>query len=119
MKTNATATIEIPTHPGSKVWYTWDFDDGNTTVDRNRTMHHIFTKAGVYFVNITAANNISSDTANVRTFLTDKHYVSLFSLFIKLFRFSRHLFFFGKSTQTIIVVITIQYGKISIHFTLT
>ncbi len=47
--------------------YTYHYNDGHTDETSSHEMNHVFSSAGVYTVNVTAYNNISTDSAQVCT----------------------------------------------------
>ena len=52
---------------GPSAW-SWDFGDGSTSTDRNPT--HIYTRAGVYTVMLTASNAYGTQTATKTSFIS-------------------------------------------------
>ena len=65
--TNATANLVVDNHTGNKVTYNWTCGDGDDNSTDIKAQSHVFRQAGVYFVQLTVYNKISSASSNVRT----------------------------------------------------
>ena len=70
----------INEHAGRFVTYTVDWDDGSVNISDTKNNSHIYTTPGVYVINVTAVNGISSATFQVSRSPSSHTNTILFSL---------------------------------------
>ena len=59
-------TFTLTHNKGNKVTYNWTYDDGEEdSVYDDKAQSHVYTSAGVYFVQLVAYNKISQKVTNV------------------------------------------------------